>query len=372
MPTLRTNKKLWNDVDTADDSDSDTDDSKTNNTEISSDDNSDANEPKNIIRRRNNEIAYEQDENIDDIKLKKINDEYSRGQYGDFNVIIMNKNRYINATQLCHSANKYFKHWNANKESKELIRALSKLICVDRDKLIIIVKGGNIVELRGTYVHPKLITHIAIWASVDFALKVSDIVNEYLGRQAIDAKNKLLKIKDDKIDIMSKKIDKLLEKNDDIGSKLKQIKNMNRKLMSKQDRMSEKLDSICDNRVILTGKKNDDNHLLIIKNNYEPDSDDDDDTDIYEYTVLKMQKSVIKPTIEKRLIVYPNLKIILDVINPNARTLWKNIKLDLKKKIDCKNSSFNLKKNYSQKELIKDIKKIHERRFEYDSDSEDD
>ena len=37
---------------------------------------------------------------------------------------------------------------------------------------------GNIIS--GTYVHSLLIPHIACWISVDFALKVSEVINGYI------------------------------------------------------------------------------------------------------------------------------------------------------------------------------------------------
>ena len=40
------------------------------------------------------------------------------------------------------------------------------------------IDGGNIIS--GTYVHSLLIPHIACWISVDFALKVSEVINGYI------------------------------------------------------------------------------------------------------------------------------------------------------------------------------------------------
>jgi hypothetical protein len=91
----------------------------------------------------------------------------------------------------------------------------------------------------------------------------------------------------------------------------------------------------------------------------------------YEYTILRLQKNVLKSTIGKRLSIYPDLKIILDIVNPNARTLWKNIKLRLKKKINCKYSGFDLDDDYTQKKLIEDIKKIHNERMKHELESDE-
>jgi hypothetical protein len=40
-------------------------------------------------------------ESLNNINIEFINNEYSYGRYGEFKVIIMRKNRYINSTKLC-------------------------------------------------------------------------------------------------------------------------------------------------------------------------------------------------------------------------------------------------------------------------------
>ena len=94
-------------------------------------------------------------------------------------------NDYINATKMCKDANKRFKNWLQNQSSKDLINQLEASASFQangpaNEKSI---TGGNNSALRGTYVHRKLIGHIASWASPTFALKVSDIVEEYILRE---------------------------------------------------------------------------------------------------------------------------------------------------------------------------------------------
>jgi hypothetical protein len=77
--------------------------------------------------------------------------------------------------------------------------------------------GGQITEVRGTYVHPKLAFYIAQWVSPEIGLLVSDIVNnnQLAEYQTIIAKNKAkiveqekeLVTKDNKIDELMKKMD---------------------------------------------------------------------------------------------------------------------------------------------------------------------
>ena len=136
--------------------------------------------------------------NIPDIDLKgnndirqlcivKINNDYSYGKYGEFCVIIKNSNGYMNATKLCNEAGKNFKHWKTNITSKELIDEVSLWVGIPTHTLMEIPNVPN--NLRGTYVHPDLIPHIASWASPKFAIKVSKIVNEYFIKKAIADKD---------------------------------------------------------------------------------------------------------------------------------------------------------------------------------------
>jgi hypothetical protein len=52
--------------------------------------------PSNKILKKKNDIR--------EISFKDINDVYSWGNYGDFKVIIMKENGYINATKICNDA----------------------------------------------------------------------------------------------------------------------------------------------------------------------------------------------------------------------------------------------------------------------------
>ena len=69
---------------------------------------------------------------ITNIIFKNINEEYSLGKFGDFNVIIMKENGYINATKLCNDAKtkngtkKDFREWKKNSSTKELTKEISR------------------------------------------------------------------------------------------------------------------------------------------------------------------------------------------------------------------------------------------------------
>src|SRR5277367_4600017 len=54
----------------------------------------------------------------------QIKDKFWLGQYGGFEVMIMENTCYVNATKLCSDDGKMFKNWLANDRSKRLINVL--------------------------------------------------------------------------------------------------------------------------------------------------------------------------------------------------------------------------------------------------------
>ena len=118
------------------------------------------------------------------ISFIDINDEYCWSNYGDFKVILMKSNGYINATRLCKDvmeltdSKKPFRNWQSNAGVNELLGEIAKIINVTVDELIITkITGSN--ELRGSYVHPALITHVAYWISYSFRAKVVMWIEEW-------------------------------------------------------------------------------------------------------------------------------------------------------------------------------------------------
>jgi hypothetical protein len=112
------------------------------------------------------------------IVLEDINDIYAYGNLGEFNIIVMKENGYINATKICKEGGKEFFNWYANADSKNIIEEVEKII---KTKSTIKITGGskNDVVIRGTYVHPLLITSVAHWISPKFAVKISLWIEEW-------------------------------------------------------------------------------------------------------------------------------------------------------------------------------------------------
>jgi hypothetical protein len=150
--------------------------------------------------------------NIAEIAFEQIHNEYHWAKYGEFKVIMNINTCYINATHLCGlattktGARKEYKHWKSNITTDELIKEVSASVGIPTDGLDNVITGGSVTEIRGTYVHPDLIPHIACWASPKFAVKVSKIVNEQIVRDYREA----IRAKDTRIDEMSRQIQELL------------------------------------------------------------------------------------------------------------------------------------------------------------------
>ena len=141
---------------------------------------------------------------MNDLIFENINDEYAYGKYGDFNVIIMKKNGYINVTKLCKHGGKDFKHWVGTQQSQELFKGLKTELGIEQP-LITIRRSvvGNLL-VTGTYAHPDLVPHIASWVSVKFAVMMFSIVNDQLAIERLKDENVSLTAK---IKEMEKKAD---------------------------------------------------------------------------------------------------------------------------------------------------------------------
>ena len=114
-----------------------------------------------------------------EIKTETINDDYYWGEFGGFRVIVREEDGYINGTNLVKGAGKRFPHWTDNKQTKELIRETSRLTGIDVDELTDVVTGGRLTELRGTYLHPLLVTHLAWWCSPSFGAAAATWIEEW-------------------------------------------------------------------------------------------------------------------------------------------------------------------------------------------------
>ena len=333
---------------------------------------------KNSNSKSNKKPAYgksaKKKKDIRNIIFKDINEDYAWGKYGDFKVIIMKENGYINATKICNDVHtkygkkKEFKHWKSNKDATELMAEISSSVDLPTDDLMLTITGGKITSIRGTYAHPDLIPHIASWASPAFAVRVSKIVNEYYTKKVIKAKNKLIKRKDDKIDellaenrLQTKKIGKM-------DKRIKRLLSKHDKLHDQNEEILHKVDHISNDRVVSTGRVANDHLLVILKNNDDPDDYDEDET-IYDYHALRVMRKSKNARLVEHTKRHPQMEVLSEITySPNSINLWNRIKDQLgsgrKKKLFIDNCKFNLRDGYEEEDLISDIQNIHDERFD--------
>ncbi|MGB3208702.1 MAG: KilA-N domain-containing protein [Crinalium sp.] len=103
---------------------------------------------------------------------------------------------YLNGTAMCVAHSKDISDWLALQSVWELVTALANRLGINpktgdfrfsaRTKVsafyptLVIVKRGSPESGGGTWIHPKLAVHLAQWCSPEFALLVSDWVDEWL------------------------------------------------------------------------------------------------------------------------------------------------------------------------------------------------
>jgi len=219
-------------------------------------------------------------------------------------VIIMTKNRYINASYLCKQNNKEFKHWKENSKSIEL-----------EDKLDTIIKTSN-----------ELITKndILLTSNTELLSKNNEILYENHTMKKILEKNQL-------------KLDKTFDKLVGVNEELRDVKD-------KLDDTNNKLNTATNDRVVKTKTKNE--YMIILKT--------DDPEEKYKYYIIRCQKR----NINQQLYEKPNFTEIKRIICPNANNLFNRIKEKLNQNLDIRYNRLNLKE-INEKLFLKKIDEIN-------------
>jgi hypothetical protein len=96
---------------------------------------------------------------------------------------------FVNATKLCQSGGKEWGHYRENGRTQRYLETLSRSIGIPIDVLINTKTVGS-NEDRGTWVHPRIATHLAQWISVEFEVQVNAWLVELhtTGRVEMDSK----------------------------------------------------------------------------------------------------------------------------------------------------------------------------------------
>lgn len=113
------------------------------------------------------------------------NEIFTRSDYNGVSILIRNKDNYINATKIAKDNNKSHQISNYLKSEKwkEICNSFKEnnptQICVGcENKPYYVINSEGKCETYGTYIHPDLIHFIAEWCNIDYAFKVSIIMNK--------------------------------------------------------------------------------------------------------------------------------------------------------------------------------------------------
>jgi len=109
---------------------------------------------------------------------------------------------YLNATDMCQAVDKLFADYKRLKNTQEYLETYSLTMGIPIIK-IIEVKSGR---YGGTWIHPKVAIHLAIWCDPNFAVMVSEWVYELLtkGSVSLDPKQEIALFAQGKADELDK------------------------------------------------------------------------------------------------------------------------------------------------------------------------
>jgi hypothetical protein len=86
---------------------------------------------------------------------------------------------FLNVTQLCRAGGKLFKDWTRLKSTIQLLKALADELDLPTHALVDVKRGNSTKFTQGSWIHPLLAIHLAMWISQKFAVKVSQWVFEW-------------------------------------------------------------------------------------------------------------------------------------------------------------------------------------------------
>ena len=215
------------------------------------------------------------------------------------------------------------------------------------------VKTGK-KDVRGTYVHHRIVPIIASWLCPVFAVKVSGLAENRFIHDLFIGKHELAKVEDE-YDEYKRSMNSLLAQ---VSAYLNDVKKVYGKNIKQIERIS-RCDDIDSNSVDTT-KKDKKNIDAIIKNyvfyvvKYNNKG---------HYCVVRTEQSLIKSKIKALIKNYPKMTIIYKIIRtPYSVNLWTKIRSDLEKhkNINANGCDFELTNCCTEKKMLQVIQKIHD------------
>ena len=326
--------------------------------------------------------------NINQIIFENINENYSYGMYGDFKVIIHTKTGYINVTKMCKLENKNYSHWVENDKSKEFINAINNKLGPNyKYTATFQIKGGKgeVYDIiRGTYAHPLIVPQVAQWISVDFALMVSDIINQHLVDEyllQLDEKNGEI----DSLNLTLKRMEKTLKSmRDELGDANSKLDEANYTLEDTKDtlhylkdelvdkkkdiKLKDKIiDIATDKRVPSTRSITKTENFIVMKRTNRKLKEDQ-----FRYYIIAGQRSYTNRK-SKELLDEKYIELLrLEDVNNSKNILHRFIeKVRNNDTLHIRGNHLNLKK-LTEEQLVKKLESLFDERKSVDMSSDDD
>ena len=94
--------------------------------------------------------------------------------YNGISIIVNNNDGYINASQMCSSNGKFWRHYKNTKMWKSITEAFDKRYLNEKSSYYIDKVSP---QYQGEYIHPKLVHFVAEYCSVDYAFAVAELMD---------------------------------------------------------------------------------------------------------------------------------------------------------------------------------------------------
>jgi len=311
---------------------------------------------------------------LTDTCYKKIDNTYSIAKYLDLDIIVNRKTSFVNCSNMIRTIGlkigkkKLFAEWKRTDIAKEFYTYVAKIENISVNDLFKIVNGGRNITISGTYCHPLLVPTIASWMSPPFGIMATRIVNEYSNMHTLKLKDKLIKDKDNTIDELNISVKKVIRQNNGLKQQVRDLMSTTNTVLGHTTKMKKTLDIVANDRVIHTGKMNDESVVYIMRTNDIPvrDKKTKKYNKVYGYGVIRIAKKSLKSALSKFKENYPNMEIIKKIkYTPNSINLWTRIRDELRQrgKIEGPGCKFNLINNFSESRMIRCVETIHDERL---------
>ena len=246
-------------------------------------------------------LRLRQEPTLKDLCSEHIKGSFFYGIYGDasspdtcFRLVIDKNTGFFNATKMCQAGGKRFRDWMRLTSSKEMIEHYSSVSRADlrgyhTPSYEVVVGNRDSVDAQtsGTYVSKDLILAIAMWISIPFYQKCSEIVNNIFIREnasmAPEERQTMMKLLEEKEEKIIQQDSMLQDKDNKIGG-LEQLIQQMRLEQQERDHAQQARDKAMNKKVDLLHDKMDET--------LQENSDLKEHTNVLEDRVIKVQKKL--------------------------------------------------------------------------------